>query len=180
MVGNLRAEVIDSSISDVIQSMAKVAETGLTWDTAYSSWHTTLAFYLFKDAFRPNTLYLFSQWVLSMFLGGSTVVDSNLAELTHEYYLQYYGGVLPGFASFYLGVPGVVLIALYVSLLIRRVSYIAMPRGNKSNDVSRLCALYFVTTVPRWFLYSPSPLFRGMLLALIVFKVLDYFDRNMN
>ena len=180
LVGNLRAEVVDTSLSDVVQSVAKVAEAGLTWDTAYSSWHTTLTFYLFKDAFSPDTLYLFFQWLLSMLLGGSAVVDSNLAEMTHEYYLHYFGGVLPGFASFYLGVLGIVLIAIYVSLLIRRVSYIVKPCGNKLNDVSNLCALYFVITTPRWFLYSPSPLFRGLLLSLIVFKTLEYLDRNFN
>lgn len=178
-IGSLRAEIVGSSLSDVFEAVLKVAENGFTWDTAYSSWHTTLTFYLFKDAYSPDTMFLLSRWVLSMFIGGSAVTDSNLAEITHQHYVHYYGGVLPGFADFYLGIFGVLLIAVYVSFLVRRVSRVGKVDFSGSSGVSKLCTLYFVITVPRWLLYSPSPLIRGLLLALIVFKLLELFDRNM-
>lgn len=135
-------------------------------DTAYSSYYTSLTFLdLSNNMYTIDRLYLFFKWVLSMFLGGSQVVDSNLASYARQHYMHYGGGILPFFSFFYLGYLGVFLLACYIKCLFK----IIYSKNINYNSFFKITSIYITTTVFRWYLYSPSQLFRGVLLLLIVY-----------
>lgn len=140
-------------------------------DTAYSSYYTSLTFVdLLNNVDISDRLYLFFKWVLSMFLGGSNVVDSNLATYTRQYYFHYFGGILPFFAYFYLGYIGIAFLILYIKFLFQIASL-------NNNNLFRIVSIYFVTTTFRWYLYSPSQMFRGVFLLFVVYCLCEQLNR---
>lgn len=142
-------------------------------DTAYSSYYTSLTFLdLLNNVDMSDRLHLFFKWALSMFLGGSMVVDSNLAVYSRQYYTHYFGGVLPFFAFFYLGYFGIFLLMIYIKSIFYMIS-----KNIENNAVFKIVAIYLTVTTFRWYLYSPSQLFRGVLLLLIVFFSFEQIGR---
>ena len=95
-------------------------ETGFVNDTSYSAYYTSLTFLKVKEFVGVQTqLYLLFQFILYIFLG-SKIVDSNLAVYTRQYYVHYYGGVLPLYMYFYLGILGIMFIVLYLKFWIKK------------------------------------------------------------
>ena len=142
-------------------------------DTAYSSYYTSLTFLdLLNNVDISDRLYLFFKWVLSIFLGGSNVVDSNLSMYSREYYVHWFGGVLPFYSFFYLGYLGVFLLIIYIKFIFKIIS-----NNVRSKTMFKIIAIYLTATTFRWYLYSPSQLFRGLLLLLIVFFSFEQLDR---
>lgn len=135
-------------------------------DTAYSAYYTSLTFLdLLNNVDVSDRLYLFSKWLLSMFFGGSKVANSNLAVYTGQYYIHYNGGVLPFFAFFYLGYFGIFLLICYIKYMFKILN------NSVNNNILRIIGIYLSVTTFRWYLYSPSQLFRGVLLLLIVYFI---------
>ena len=170
-IGQLRAQVFLQGFS--FRQIIKSLFSGyFTLDTAYSSYYTSMTF---LDEMASHSLssrlHLFGRWVLSMFLGGS-VKDSNLAQYTRAHFMHYYGGVLPYFAWFYLGVVGVLLLVIYLRFLIR----ITRKADCSSNGLVRCVTVYFCATTLRWYLYSPSQIFRGIMLLCLVYGVTYLID----
>ena len=169
-VGSLRANF--SLNSNIVFSTIKSLKTSLLVnDTSYAAYFTSQTFIKTLDliSFRER-LYLFGQFILSMFLGGGNVIDSNLALYTHQFFMHYYGGILPFFAYFYLGYAGIVILFLYFSWLFRKIIF--------SHSLLWNClSVYLVSSVPRWYLYSPSPIFRGLLIFIIVYFAFLFLHR---
>ena len=137
-----------------------------TLDTAYSSYYTSLTFLLVEGtttAFSRLTFFLY--FIKQVFLGGSSLGEYDLTAYSHKYYVHYYGGVLPFYFHFYLGWVGVLCIAVFVVFLFNKASKI-----KKSDSGLKKCIIvYYVCTIPRWYLYSPSQITRGLLLLTIVY-----------
>lgn len=180
--GGVRTEIWESGLVAVLQSFADTLSKGLAWDTAYSSWHTSVTFVAYDElvGFEQHA-YLLRQWVASIILGGSAVADSGLAALTRAYFPHYYGGVLPVFVWFYLGPLGTAAVAAYVSLFAKQIAGLrsASAPDGALPTAARLCLVYVVATTPRWFLYSPSQITRGLLLCFAVCFALLWLDRAM-
>lgn len=93
-------------------------------------------------------------------------------ELSRKYYVHYNGGFITSYYYFWLGYVGVVLIALYISFFIRIINSI-----RKNDDLKKIISIYFIATMPRWYLYYPTPLIRGSLILLVLyFFTLKIFD----
>lgn len=144
-----------------------------TMDTSYSAYFTSMTFLeeLTYTSYSKR-FALFFRWVLSVFLGGR-VADSNLAIYTRQHYVHYYGGILPFYAWFYLGVLGVIALAFY---LIKLFSVILKSNSN-SNGLARCVAIYIASTTMRWYIYSPSQLFRGLLFLCLVYGLAYLIDK---
>ncbi|WP_146001871.1 hypothetical protein [Eggerthella timonensis] len=184
-VGNMRTSFFVSDFSDVLSSLTSNFTRGLAWDTAYSAWHTSLTFYGFENTPAGNSpLRLFGEWLASIVLGSSAVPESNLPSLTIQYFFHSYGGFLPIYFDYYLGILGVTLIAISISTLISWINKSSDQRARCTNrttgDFGRLCCLYVAVTVPRWFLYSPSQITRGLLICMAVCAILLWLDKNMS
>lgn len=184
VVGNLRTGFLSSSISQIFQSLISSVSSGLAWDTAYSSWHTSLTFYAFKDLCSAKEVcFLLGQWLISIILGGSAVPAANLPALTQSVIFHQFGGILPIYFDFYLGVLGVILIGCYVGFLIRRINNTSLEHYSRENGIARqalkLSCLYITVTAPRWLLYSPSQITRGLILCLLACGVLLWIEQSM-
>lgn len=140
-------------------------------DTSYSSYFTSITFLKTRDFTSLNDrLILLCKFVLSIFVGGTLAgTDSSLPAYTHRFFLHYYGGVLPIYIYFYLGWTGVCCIAVYVVYLLKKIG------GKITGGVQKCMCVYVVATVPRWYLYSPLQLFRGVMLTFVVFKLSQLF-----
>lgn len=155
----------------------------LTLDTSYSAFFTSMTFLKAESIFQlDGRLHIFLNFLLSQFLGGS-VPNSNLCLITREYFMHYYGGVLPVYWHFFLGYVGVFFIGILIAVYLNVVRTV----GNCSHGVVKCAVVYFVVTTPRWYLYSPVPLIRGLTLLILfflmtklfvsIFKKLSYYEK---
>lgn len=181
-LGAVRTGVSEAGISDFIDAFETSLARGFAWDTAYSSWHTSITFLLYKGVIgHAEQSVLIGSYLLSIFFGGSVPL-SQLGELTRGMFFHNYGGVLPVYFQFYFGFAGVVLIGLFVAFLLRFVDRsFALRQGECGQSafwqpVSSCCALYITVTSFRWTLYSPSQITRGLLLCLIAASLCVWFD----
>lgn len=162
-VGAMRAKFSLSGISEALRNTFK---GGFALDTAYAAYHASMTFFKVGEITSfSQKIYLFGRWLLSIPLGGALINDSNLSVYTVSYHKHYGGGLLPTYMYFYLGYLGVILISLWIVWYLRRIMF------GKTSGLGKSLAIYFVCTVPRWYLYSPSQLFRGTLLFILVFAL---------
>jgi hypothetical protein len=182
VIGNLRTSIWSATPAEIFSSIVSTLQSGLVLDTAYSSWHTSMTFLAYGDMTSDSThLELFIKWLQSIVLGGSAVEDSQLPTVTRLYFVHYSGGILPIYFYFYLSWIGVILISIWTSFLIRLVNkyYSEGASSSKGTPIWVLCSSYVVVTVPRWFLYSPSQITRGLLLCIIVVWLFTFLDKLM-
>lgn len=182
-LGSVRTGLASADMDDVGAAFSESLSRGFAWDTAYSSWHTSITFMLYGELIPLSEhLALFWQWVQSLLLGGS-VPMSNLALITQPYFWHQFGGVLPVFFQFYLGPLGVVLIAVYVSVIFRLVNSVCAGFREHTGGVLaptlRICVVYVSVSCFRWILYSPSQITRGLLLCFLCSVVLIWLDQQM-
>ena len=165
-IGQLRGNIAIVGIS--FKSVFRSALSGrFSMDTAYSAYYTSLTFLRqLQQETIGHRLYLFLRWCLSMFLGGS-VADSNLAVYTRQFFMHYFGGVLPFFAWFYLGPVGIALLSLYLRFIFKLMIH----TDSQSGGLQRCVIIYLCSTTFRWYLYSPSQLFRGVMLLCVVYGI---------
>ena len=139
-------------------------------DTAYSAYHTSLTFIFAEEHTHWETrIGIFMGFLKSIILGKYNTVDSNVASYTAQFYRHYGGGVLPYYFEFYLGTVGVCLIAIYLSVIIKKLRCVC---GNSRGYVKCLC-VYVVASSFRWYLYSPIQITRGVLLLFICYKIVE-------
>ncbi len=167
VVGSMRGNV-RFTLNNLANSFFESTRYGYTLDTAYSAYYTSLTFVdIQKNVGVWQRLSMFISFLFSMILGGSFVKNSNLSVFTRQYYVHYYGGLLPFFGQFYLGIFGVVLVGGLVVFYIN-----AMKAANsKSNGITRCVLIYITISTPRWYLYSPSSLIRGVFLLSVVYYI---------
>lgn len=181
-VGSVRTGLVGADLQDVTNAWDDSVSRGFAWDTAYSSWHTSVTFVKYGEIIPLSEhLFLFAQWVKSVMLGGSVPL-CNLAAITQPYFFHQFGGVLPVFFQFYLGPIGVILAAIYVSLIVRMVNSTCAQAKEKRNTLQvsvAISAIYVSVSCFRWILYSPSQITRGLMLCLICSIFAVWVDRQM-
>lgn len=167
-IGSFRAS-FNLSNEQLFETINNIKKTGLTLDTSYAAYYCSLTFIKTEDILSlTDRIVVFFNWCVSQLLGGSLVPNSNVSVITRHYFIHYYGGVLPFFGHFHFGYLGVIL---FSSLPLVYISKIA--NFNKLSGITKCILLFFVVTTPRWYLYSPSPLIRGVLLTMILFLSTD-------
>lgn len=171
-IGQFRANL--SLNADTLFAVLDHLKTSkMTLDTSFSSYFTSLTFLAMLGFMAwPQRLYLFSRFLIYI-VGGGSVADANLAHFSRNYFLHYYGGVLPFFGYFYLGILGILLLTWYLHFLFKHIRNIDV----NSSGLSRCLAIYITITVLRWYLYNPSQLFRGVLLLTVCYTLCYLFHR---
>ena len=163
-IGQFRAE-FKLNIDSFLEITNRLTHEYLVTDTAYAAYFASLTF-LAVLPFTPWTMRLkfFQQFLMYIFVG-SRLSGFDPWGYTKGFFVHYGGGLLPFFAYFYLGVVGVILLALYLRFLL---GYIAIV-SECSSGFLRCITLYLTVTVFRWYLYGPSQLTRGCLLVAICY-----------
>lgn len=164
IIGEQRAN-LNLSFETLINILKKTSNNWFTLDTAYSAYFTSMTFVeTAKIVGYSERLKLFFKFILSMIFGGSLIKDSSLPNYTRQYFEHWYGGVLPFYAYFYIGYLGIIIITIYISTILKKLL-----TNIKNKDFNKLALIYISATIPRWYLYSPSNIFRGILLLCLCY-----------
>ena len=165
--------------SMLAQSYLSLIGRGMTLDTAYASEASGLAMIMLRyDYDLFERLILLLKYLASIFIGsGRMAIDVDLASLAKIAYPYHGGGgTLPNYGYFYLGPMGVVILSALVSRYIKFISNATI----ETNGLRKCISLYLFATMTRWYLYSPAPLLRGVLLLIVVYSISDFFYTRSN
>ena len=105
--------------------------------------------------------------MVSMIMPGT--YGQSLYEISKEHYQHSNGGILPLYLYFYLGWMSIPITAVIISKYLNLISKLEEKRFKKYHV---LIFSYIFVTAPRWILYSPNQLIRGVLLFSMVFLFL--------
>lgn len=111
------------------------------------------------------------EYYTTYLLMGAKSNYTTLNEITDEYHVNYRGGYIIGYYYYWLGTIGVILIAAYVGYIMRKIIQI----DKNSSNFIKAYSVFFITTIPRWYLYVPSLLFRGTLIFAVIYIGISLF-----
>jgi hypothetical protein len=178
VLGFIRQDISSASFSDLASAAMSVFSRGLIWDTAAAAYHQGLVYINWLGVMGiDDRFYYASQWFISIFLGGTAVPDSQLAYVAQDLFgvLEQGGlggGFLPFYMYFYFGLAGAVVSGVAIAAVYRAVGSL----GAEMRTLPCMLAISLFITVPRWWLYSPSPLTRGLLLMFLIGGVACFFS----
>ena len=156
-LSDLDGNVLESVFNSLLRG-------GLANDTSYAAYQTSMNILRFADITSLwNRLLYFLKYLLYI-VAGSAVPDVNLSILALEVGGHGGGGWLPTYAYFWLGYIGVIAAGVGLAWLVNTTTNL-----QKRRSYLNYLALYIVATSPRWYLYSPSPLTRGLLMFTLFF-----------
>ena len=163
-LGNIRANH-DITEDTIISIAEKIKTIKFTFDTAYSSYYTSMTFLRCEEIFsEKQRLYLFVKYLWSFIVGVSRSEGAMLSYVTREYFFHMQGGIIPFFFHFYLGWFGVIFSSVVIALYIKFVNI------DSSNFVQML-SIYFIVSTFRWYLY------RGVSIFFILYFLCKFFDK---
>ena len=167
--GNWAALVTDKS-----QILSLVIKDKFVFDTCtYAYFPMVCMIELFQNFSFSSSLYYFIRFLGTIFLGQSRVVDGDLIWITGEHYFHNYGGFTLGFFYVWFSYFGGLLFSLYVYFYEK----IMMKISKSITEFKVYCITYFVATVPRWYLYGPWSMTRGLLVCSILFIAMSYLSK---
>lgn len=151
---------------NVGDAIAKLSESGYSVDTSIFAFLQSFISLKVRELIDfSQRMELFEQFILSQFLGSGGFKYAKLSIFTRRYYVHYYGLIWPYAFYFYMGWFGVVvsggILGAYINLLSRV--------KKESNEYCKVLLGYFVAMMPKWFLYEPTSLFRGIILLTVVY-----------
>lgn len=162
-------------IKYLCRSFTDLKNTRFVLDTAYAAEASGLGMVFLSQYFDIyKRIKMFGIYFLSIFTGSSMLSkDANLSQVVLDMGLNSSGGgVLPNYGYFYMGAIGIILIGGLVCLYYKIIANIEV----KSSGFVKCFAVYLLSVMTDWYLYSPAPLLRGVILFAIVYyssKVID-------
>lgn len=173
-VGVVRNNITTISIGKMIN---QILNNKLVFDTAYSAYFTSLTF--IKTALTTSfhtKLLMFISFMIYIF-SGINLFNANLPTYTRNFFVHYFGGLYPIYGYFYFGIIGVFIFLFYLILIIRKINNINVT----SNGFTKCLVILVVSTVPRWYLYSPFQITRNIFLMWVfwyLIKIIDDFSKK--
>ena len=114
--------------------------------------------------------FWFLQFLLSMIELNTQNIDISVF-ISNQYYLNYGGGLITSWFYFWLGYLGVIGISLFVV-------YVITLTLDRINLFSTMIILLIVSTSPRWYLYSPNHLIRGIFLMILFYGIVSVYFKH--
>lgn len=169
IIGVVRGELLSGN-ADVGAILSSLLQSGFALDTAYAAYYTSESFVYIIDKFSNQEIFFFfCDFVKSFFVGANP--DLILPSLSENYVHHYGGGICPFYFYFYLRTFGVLLAGLLVSFYLN----IILRLSDCSSGYLKCLAVWIVSTTFRWYLYTPLPLLRGVLILTIAYYLFYYF-----
>lgn len=152
--------------SDGKQIVRLIFKNKFVFDTCTHAYFPMLCMVeMFKKYSLSEAIKYLFPFLGTVFLGQSRVVNGDLIMVTAEKYYHNFGGVTLGFFFVWFGYLGSYVFSIFIywfeKILIKY-------RANIS-DIKIFIIVYFVATVPRWYLYGPWSMTRGILVCMLVF-----------
>ncbi len=145
----------------------KFMERRMALDTSISAYFSGLSMidvsnkYTIEERIKNGIEYFTSYTLL-----GSKSNYTSLDLEIRKYQINYGGGLPTCYFYFWGGWLGVVLFSLYLGKLLK----IAKEKDNPGkSDYVKLLSIFIVATIPRWYLYAPTLLFRGVIIFSIIY-----------
>lgn len=139
-----------------------------TLDTAISSYWTGITYIMTAHKFDISfRLKNFIEFISTYAILGSKSSYLQLQDISICYYVHYFGGFIFSYFYFWLGWLGMVIGGTYIGKLLKFIK-------NNTTDTSvqsplmKIIPVYIVASFPRWYLYFPTPLFRGMIMLIVL------------
>lgn len=165
-IGNTRGNY-DNFFISMQNSFYDLIESKLVFNTCTYAYFPCLAMIDYFKNYDLNTgMYFLREFLVDVIVGNG-YNDGNLIYFIRKIYFHNFGGVSTGFFYVWFGSIGAFVFGFIVHF------YISLSAIKK--DIYKYIYMYFVATVPRWYLYGPLPLFRGILLSLILFVTFSFF-----
>lgn len=145
----------------------KLIEEKLTFDTAIYAYFPSIGTISISNYF--DKLQILVNQITYIFLGGS-YGEFRLQYVLRNVYFHTYGFVSPVYFYPWLGIYS----GLAFSAIV--IYYVKIIFSNTKNMITRYkygMFLYFCSMTPRWYLYDPFPLIRGILIFSIVFFLIN-------
>ena len=157
------------SLNDTLE---KLNESWFSLDTAQFAYlHSLIMVKVRSFTDNETILSLFIQFALSQIFGNNFRY-AKLQNYTRKFFTHYDGGILPYYFYFYMGWLGVILIALFVGWIINKTTQIS----DNTSAYSRVLSIFILAMLPKWYLYEPAQLFRGVFLFTLVWYVCKWFS----
>lgn len=173
MIGVARASILSGQF-DIYSMLDNMLHSGFALDTAYSAFFTSET-YIYTSDIIPlsDRLYQFMFFIKSIFIGFGNDIDKFPSYITTQYVPNGGGSFIPHFFFYYLEYVGIilggVLFSIYMNIIRKPLVY--------KNIYVRIIIIFVVSTVFRWYLYSPLELLRGVLLLSLLMYVCQIFNR---
>lgn len=156
------------SIEVLMNSLTSLQNRKFVLDTAYAAEGSGLGMVYLSGIYGwGERLRLLTVYILSIFVGSSVLSpDADLSTIViNEGLYASGGGVLPNYGYFYLGYFGVILLGILVCYYIGLMT----KDTRKISGLKQCISVYVFSTITNWYLYSPAPLIRGVLLLTILY-----------
>lgn len=166
-VGMLRGNY-DSLSTGLKEAAAGLWKSKFVFDTCTYAYFPSLCMIeQFKEYSLQDGMYFFSRFIQTIIKGQLRVPDGDLIAYVREIYFHNYGGVTIGFFYVWFSYLGSLVYGWIVGFYAKFIN----ETDKESAPVKQCAMLYFVATVPRWYLYGPWSFTRGILLCCIAFTV---------
>ena len=175
MYGDLLSHSMDTSTLRLHDLKERLSSSMFTLDTSYSSYWTGLTFIeTRKIVGRTERVSNFIQYLTKYTLLGAKSKYVPLTTISRQFYPHWYGGYITCYFYYWLGLFGIILLTSYFTFLANKFAKLCV----NSSDYLKMLFIYFISTVPRWYLYYPTSLIRGILLYSIVYFVFRIFAKK--
>lgn len=150
------AEALDGNFLEI--TLQRLLNGGMANDTSYYAYWAGMSINRFAGI-TPfyERIFLFIKYIGYVFLG-SVIPDVNLSWLASSANYHLGGGWLPFYVYCWLGPIGVLLSGIGLAVLINKVTVLQRKR-----KFCNYLSIYLVATAPRWYLYAPATITRGVL-----------------
>lgn len=165
----------DNQTLTINNTLNVLNERKFALDTSYSAYWTGLTF-IETSHYIPfkNRIRNFIQYVTTYLLFGKASKYNELTSISIKYYGHWNGGYLPHYFYYWFGPLGIIVLALYIAFFFNKFASC----NSNSSDYFKILYVYFVSAMPRWYLYSPAQIFRGVFLLTVVYFVVYIFINN--
>lgn len=144
-------------------------------DTSISAYWTGLT-YIEISNIVPVTSRIknFLEYMTIYTLGGTGTNYLQLYDLSRQYYIHYYGGYIMSYFYYWLGWIGVFGISIFIGKILKNINEMKM----NMSEFGKIYIIYFLSSLPRWYLYYPTALIRGSLILYIIYIALKLITQK--
>ena len=155
---------------DINYTVSQIVDRRMALDTSVSSYFSGMSLVDLRHNFSENDRISNGLSFLTKYtLLGEKSNYKDPTILTQKYQINYGGAPIASYFYFWFGYLGVIFIGIYVGILLN------VTRGTVKTVYIDLLGIYLVSTVPRWYLYTPNLLFRGFFMFNLIIGVIYTF-----
>lgn len=120
---------------------------------------------MFIDFSVTDAFHYLVRFLLTILMGQNRVEDGDLIYVTSKKYFHNFGGFTLGFFYVWFAYFG----SIIMSIVVYYYENLIIKNSKNISDYKKIALLYAVATVPRWYLYGPWALTRGIAVCEIIF-----------